>query len=98
MSELLTPADFQSLAKPIEVDIKIGETQVAVELSVESVSLHPAHRYRAEPFSVIFAGPQTPLLAQGIYRVRHPARGIVDLFVVPVARDAQASRYEVVFN
>ena len=94
----LVPGDFQALDRPLVLDIKAGEKNVSIELSVESVSVHPAHCYRAEPFSIILAGPQAPLLPQGTYSVHHPVRGLVELFVVPIARDAKSSRYEVVFN
>lgn len=98
MAETLIPADFQALDKPLVVDLRVDDNDLSIELSVESVNLHPAHRYRAAPFSIVLSGPQTPMLAQGTYSVRHPARGLVELFVVPIARDAKTSRYEVVFN
>ena len=98
MAELLTPADFQLLSRPLVVDDKVGDGQVTVELRVESVRPHPSHRFRAEPFSLVLAGPHAPTLPQGIYRVRHPALGLVDLFLVPISRDAETTCYEVVFN
>ena len=53
MSDTLVPADFQSLDKPLVLDVKVGDKDISIELNVESVSPHPAHRYRAEPFSMI---------------------------------------------
>lgn len=35
---------------------------------------------------------------QGIYRIAHPQRGALDLFVVPVGPDGRGMCYEVTFN
>jgi hypothetical protein len=35
---------------------------------------------------------------RGIYRLHHPARGALDLFMVPLGPDACGMRYEIVFN
>ena len=48
-------------------------------------------------------GPRTPLdaLSQDLKlddKQREAVRGVFELFVVPIARDAHASRYEVIFN
>jgi|SRR5579864_2959392 len=49
-------------------------------------------------FSLLFRGPQQPLLPQQIYPVEHDRLGRFDLFIVPVRRDAQGLYYEAVFN
>jgi hypothetical protein len=98
MADPLKPQDFQSLAEPLRLDVTIAGAPVAVELRVESVDPLPPHRLREAPFSLVLAGPRSPLLPQATYAVRHPRLGPVDLFLVPVGQDAQASRYEVTFN
>lgn len=49
------------------------------------------------PFSLTFreAGPHS--LAQGIHRLGHESLGELELFIVPVAPDADGALYQVVF-
>ena len=98
MPDLLKPEDFQSLAVPLTITVKVGEATTAVELAVLAVKVLPAHRFRDAPFSLLLSGPRSQLLPQASYPVRHPALGIVQLFLVPVGQDAQSTEYEVTFN
>jgi hypothetical protein len=98
MGELLVPADFRDLATPLTVEVGIAGAVQPVALAVQSIQALPAHRLRAEPFSLILSGPPAPMLPQGSYRVQHPRLGPVDLFLVPIARNATATQYEVIFN
>jgi hypothetical protein len=59
---------------------------------------HPEGIGRPEPFSLVFSGPREPVLAQRIHRLEHAALGRIDLFIVPIGRDAVATRYEAVFG
>jgi hypothetical protein len=53
---------------------------------------------RPEPFSLIFDGPDQPLLAQRIYHLEHDAMPALDIFLVPVARAGNRVRYQAIFN
>ena len=53
---------------------------------------------RFESFSLVFCGPADRPLAQGIHRFEHEQIGAFDLFIVPIAREAQAMKYQAVFN
>jgi hypothetical protein len=53
---------------------------------------------RIESFSLVFQGPSNRALLQGTYRFEHSSLGQFDLFIVPVARGANAWEYEAVFN
>ncbi|HET9222192.1 MAG TPA: hypothetical protein VFO07_06800 [Roseiflexaceae bacterium] len=58
----------------------------------------PANPLR-EPFSIVFRGPQSPLLRQGMYRVEHDTLGVIeDLFIVPVGVSREGIFYEAVFS
>lgn len=96
MTHDLKPDDFRALAAPLTIDQPGGGAPI--ELAVESVDALPSHRMRAEPFSLVLRGPPAPLLAQATYRVQHPRHGVLELFLVPIARDAGGTRYEVTFN
>lgn len=51
-----------------------------------------------EQFSLHFRGPLAPSLSQRIYRLQHPDLGVLDLFLVPIRRDAAGTIYEAVFT
>ncbi len=53
---------------------------------------------RIEQFSLLFRGPQAPLLEQRIYRLQHEKLGELNLFLVPVGMEAEGAVYECVFN
>ncbi|ADB51025.1 DUF6916 family protein [Conexibacter woesei] len=50
-----------------------------------------------QPFALVFSGPAEPQLAQQIVPLRHAALGRLEIFIVPIAVDADGARYEAVF-
>lgn len=52
----------------------------------------------AESFALLFRGPLSAFLGQGMYRFEHEQMGAADLFIVPVGRDQSGYTYEAVFN
>jgi hypothetical protein len=97
LSELV-PDDFNALAEPLTLEVRIGDNTVTLPMAVESVMPLPPHRLRALPFSVTLSGPRAPGLPQGIYALTHPSLGTIEMFLVPIAEDASARHYEVTFN
>jgi hypothetical protein len=86
---------FQNPEQMMSVQLEIGVVQLIVVQCVE----HPAHALRScAPITIELRGPASPLLAQGTYACAHPVIGEHSLFIVPIARDAHHTRYEVVFN
>ena len=51
-----------------------------------------------ESFSLLFAGPDPPVLWDGTYTVHHDEIGSFPLFLVAVRTDGEAQHYEAVFN
>jgi hypothetical protein len=51
-----------------------------------------------EQFSLHFHGPREPVLPQQIYHLENAEMGALDLFLVPIARDAEGTIYEAVFT
>ena len=51
-----------------------------------------------EQFSLHFRGPATPELPQRIYRLQHSELGTLEIFLVPIKRDAGGMTYEAVFT
>lgn len=50
-----------------------------------------------EPFSLLFRGPAQPVLPQRIYRLENDDLGELEIFLVPVGSDPEATTYEAVF-
>ena len=78
-----------------------AEAEGALAVTLVEASALPAHPGAVRvPFSLLFEGPAQPLLPQAIYGLAHAALGTVplDVFLVPVSRSPQGTRYEAVFN
>jgi hypothetical protein len=73
-----------------------GGHGVSLEL-VEVNALRSLGDVPRAPFSLLFAGPQEPLLPQATYTLTHAQLGDVDIFIVPVSQDAGGVRYEAIF-
>ena len=65
-------------------------------LEVEKVEELPRAAREAGAFRLLFTGPPQPVLEQAIYTFRGSRRSD-EIFIVPVAADAAAVRYEAVF-
>ena|SRR5437764_15021514 len=51
-----------------------------------------------QPFTLTFRLEGNLRLPQGIYKMRHPKLGEMEIFLVQVAGDANSSGFEAVFN
>jgi hypothetical protein len=51
-----------------------------------------------QPFDLRFRGPHDPLLEQAIYRLEHAELGPLEIFIVPIGRDADSTTYQAVFT
>lgn len=49
-------------------------------------------------FSLLFDGPENPILPQRIYSFEHEKIGRFDLFIVPVKKIPAGIRYQALFN
>jgi hypothetical protein len=95
MLDQLTRQDF---TEPDALGITIDHASQRIALSVLEVRDLPPISPRQAPFAVILEGPRDPFLPQGIYPLVHPRHGRLDLFIVPIGRDAAHTRYEIIFN
>ena len=55
---------------------------------------------KTDPFSLVFEGPATPFLPQGVYDFEHEVLGMVSIFIVPLGPQSPGGpmRYEAIFN
>src|SRR4051812_26346751 len=49
-------------------------------------------------FSLVFASPPGPVLAQGTYPVNHATLGTLDIFIVPLGPKNGINQYQVIFT
>lgn len=76
-----------------------GNAPLEIMLSeVRLLEPHPGPR--AQPFSLYFSGPGSPVLQQQIFRLVHEQMGELDLFLVPIGPHPKRGgmSYEAVFN
>ncbi len=95
---LITSADFTPHVQQ-PVDIHFAENLI-VQAVVQGVTeLNGYSPLERKSFSIELqtTGDHQPR-NQGIYRIIHPSGKFLDVFMVPVGRDAGGMRYEVVFS
>jgi hypothetical protein len=78
---------FIIAAEPEQIDLVLDTAQARGEW--------PGGR---QPFSLTFRGPHEPLLPQAIYRLEHAELGALEIFIVPIGRDAGSVTYEAIFT
>ncbi len=86
---------------PFQIHTGAGEALAAELVEVVGVKGDSDHR---EPFSVLFLGPEEPVLTQRIYEVEHAKLGRQAIFLVPVGpptgklKGRKGILYEAVFT
>lgn len=89
--------DYSFFASRIGESFQVGDGPVRVTVETcERLKAYPGGG--ADPFSVMFVGPMDPVLAQKIHTLASERGERLEIFLVPVSRDASGTRYEAVFN
>lgn len=80
-------------------DLSLGESGLALTL-VEAIPLpvNPFPGMLRAPFSLTFRSTSPVVLPQRLYRLQNPGLGAIDMFLVPVGRDAQGVFYQAVYT
>src|SRR5580658_6939491 len=96
---ILTQEDFAD---------KLGEEFVLSEdgnppLALTLVECSPLPLLQQPPtgrrsFSLVFVADSRPMLPQRLYRLRQAGLGLIEIFLVPVGKDAHGFQYQAVFN
>ena len=99
MAAILSANEF---SKHVNTDFRAtlgADTQTDLEL-VEVKVYTSKHEEQSgmERFSIYFTGPADPLLPQKLYAIQHDEMGEFEMFLVPLSRNEEGSRYEAVFN
>lgn len=93
---MLDTLTFTDYAPHINTKFQLTELE-AVELELAEVT-EKNFAPSQEMFSLIFRGSKDAPLEQGIYKMRHETLGEGELFLVPVAFNADGYLYEAGFN
>jgi hypothetical protein len=72
-----------------------GEAQ---ELTLDECKRLGGATLEREPFSLVFRGPREPVLPQRTYPLSHQELGRLEIFLVPIAQDADGTRYQAIFS
>ena len=80
-----------------DFEIVFSDGTLAVKLS-EARPLGTRPESIREPFALTFLGRAGLRLPQGIYKLRNPQLGEMEIFLVPIAVDQTSSTFEAVFN
>lgn len=76
-------------------ELVLGEE--SVPLTLTRVRTLPDTGRAAGAFVLEWRGPSDPVLPQSIYTLRQ-GEDDLEMFIVPMARDGEGTRYEAVFN
>ncbi len=81
-----------AIGEPFQVIAGDGE----LELKLQTAEELPASGRAAGSFRLEFRGPADPILPQQIYRFER-GDDMFDIFIVPIGRDDDGTRYEAIF-
>jgi hypothetical protein len=88
--------DFEAV---VGSSARIEHVGTTVQARLESAKASPYPSGRAAGgFSLLLSAPLQPALTQGIYSIEIDGLGSLELFLTPVAQNAELRSYEVVFN
>jgi hypothetical protein len=77
-------------AYPLRLSEAVGEA--------EQGRKSPGKEEFRSPFSLLFQGPESPVLPQSVYPLEHTELGTLALFIVPIGREGGDILYQAVFN
>lgn len=95
MAAVLEHEEFtKHLNTRFRIQLSEAETLEAELIEISEHLVSP----RQERFAITFRTANETLLSQGLRRLVHDQMGSLDLFLVPIGRDEEATYYEAVFN
>ena len=89
----LTPEHFEDL---VGMPIPLAGSELVFTLKAVVRLKSPSPR--AQPFSLYLQAPTNTIGTQGIYALKHPTLGVLEVFLVPIAPVDGIPGFEAVFN
>ena len=89
----------KSLSEQLNTKFRLSsEAGQSVELELVEVTDDGDAAGQTARFSALFRGPLEQFFQQRTYSMEHEQLGSLELFIVPVRKDAEGFYYEAVFN
>ncbi|MCC8954079.1 hypothetical protein H8B02_11590 [Bradyrhizobium sp. Pear77] len=82
--------------RDVEFEMQTAEGVVALKLAKVEAAGNSGRAGGA--FSLLFTTPKGAWLPQAIYPVRHPALGVIEIFLVPIGPLGDGNGYQAVFT
>ncbi len=96
--QLLASTDFASQANTT-YELWLGDSAMTLTLvDIQPLAAPQNAAQMRHPFSLIFRSTVQLVLPQRIYRLKNAASGEIEIFLVPIGRDASGVTYQAVFN
>lgn len=94
----LTTVTAEQFAQFQGQEFMLTSVEAPVALTLIEVTKLGAGEREGGAFSLLWQGPQSPVLTQEIHRLSHLQTGECDVFLVPVAQKEAGFQYEAVFT
>ena len=93
-----TPLTHEEFSKHLNSTFRIRlSPEQTLDARLVEISEHMVST-RQERFAIVFLTSNDILLPQAIRQFEHDEMGNLQLFIVPIGRDEEGTRYEAVFN
>ena len=93
--EELTDETFRPFLNQVFAVTTAPET--IIEMTLEQVNVSPHQGESRKQFSLLFLGPQVPVLRQGTYAMESANFSRTEIFICPLGVSAKGMEYEAVF-
>lgn len=98
LMELLPIQRFAGAANQT-FELSLGGSAMTLTLvEVRPLPARPFPGMLRDPFSLLFRSASALMLPQRIYRMTNATVGTLDIFIVPIGRDAAGVTYQAIFN
>jgi hypothetical protein len=89
----------ESFAENLNTKFRLPAQSGGEPLELELIEVTPGKPSEGtERFSLVFRGALSFVLSQSIFRLEHDRLGALDIFLVPIAREADGFHYEAIFS
>ena len=98
MTEPLEHATFSPYVHDL---FRVELPQGVVEIELEEAELHsggPIPGSSREPFTLIFVGPKSEMLPEGMHALTHDRLGTAEIYLIPIASMGERQSYQAIFN
>jgi hypothetical protein len=89
---------LEDFSPHLDAVFELHSTGGVVPLKLAKTESHGEATREGGAFSLLFVAPAGPWLPQAIYPVKHPALGVMEIFLVPTGPTQGGNGYHAVFT